>query len=150
MSYRCDLCFTNDFTNQGCLIRKYASFKTKQHYIRHLKTPKHTKNINYYSNLTDYFECPACSIKLDSDGWKNHYKNNKLIIAEANCELDIDNNDTSVKQWCKSNPRCIEDIGHLMNDEVISCNNYTIAGRQGRWNNYQDWWTEYSKPKPKR
>lgn len=142
MSYRCDLCYINDFTSQGQLVRKYGCFDTKQHYIRHLRTSKHTKNLNRCANLDDAFECPACGIKLDSEGWKNHKRNNYLLISEANCDLSEETECKATREWIRQNRKFVEDLEELISNQKISCNNYEIP-RKGRHSNCYEFWDAY-------
>ena len=116
--YFCDSCYTEksgvskDLDPESVktnFYRKPFSCVKKEHWLKHIKTDKHIKNIAFHNNLRDDIinECIYCDVRLDDRSYAIHKKRNELMWIGKNAGMD----------WAKD----------------CSCNNFIYNGK--RFNN---------------
>ena len=83
-TYWCDHCFTKraELNDDDEIVEtiEFFSCATKYHYLQHLKSKKHKKNVEKEEKNT----CPKCNKTFCDAGWELHQKRNDNPLKKCN------------------------------------------------------------------
>lgn len=82
MKYHCNLCYTMDIEDGDSLYKKFFKTNVKTDFIRHLKSPKHSKQVEAIKCIPveEKVRCEGCSKWMTKDAYKEHFKRNERFI----------------------------------------------------------------------
>jgi hypothetical protein len=80
--YWCDVCSVNLVDCEGNEGKEYYSCYSAQAWLKHIRSAKHKKQVEYHNNLTDEdsgIKCKYCSKTFTAEGYALHEERNKSL-----------------------------------------------------------------------
>ncbi len=94
-TYFCDWCYKETLnSNDYSINREYFNTKSKNDFMRHIKSAKHCRRRNEAFANDDKIECKECNLSYTPEGYENHCKRNNELFNTIKPvkQLEIFNN----------------------------------------------------------
>ena len=78
----CDLCNVSIIDGEGKEVKEYYSCYSAQAWLKHIRSAKHKKQVEYHNNLTEEdggIKCKYCSQTFTKEGYEHHEERNKPL-----------------------------------------------------------------------
>tara|TARA_R110002073_G_scaffold90327_4_gene213235 strand:- start:7192 stop:7899 length:708 start_codon:yes stop_codon:yes gene_type:complete len=120
----CDRCYKEgiDIKTEEVVSRYYECY-TKQHWIKHIQTPKHKAHKEQLNKSNDCIKCGECGERFSAEGYERHKKRNEAMWKYKK----IAPNDSRMKD--------------------IVCNNFCVGNK--RYESFDDLKLSFVAQKPK-
>lgn len=94
-TYFCDWCYKETLNSTDYSInREYFNTKSKNDFMRHIKSAKHCRRRKEAEEADDKIVCKECNLSYTPEGYENHCKRNKELFDTIKPvkQLEIFNN----------------------------------------------------------
>ncbi len=83
MKYHCNYCYTTDIQEGDMMYKKFFKTNVKTDFIRHLKSPKHSKQLEAIKCIPveNKVKCSGCDKWMELDAYREHRKRNEKYLV---------------------------------------------------------------------